>query len=616
MRLTFLISLWQALAYAAETSDKKWVYGYEGATSADPAAQAAWGGLCASGQEQSPINVVTHAAVKTTMPVIATYMHTAALVSDGLNSSIHGGVRIDRYTADVLVGSSSDRGYSMIAGSKYNFYQVQWHTPSENTIDGQSFAMEAQFVHQLDDVALRGTYHRLAVIALMLELGTEHQCTSRKSLLDGFWATFPDAKGVAEYASQTPNFNQKLHEELAQGYYHWYGSLTTPPCTEGVSWNLAKARGKVCQQQVDKLREALATTQERVGFNNRLAQPMNHRAVAVMEGGNPRAPGYNSAVLPVGASQWRYAALGDTVADDVVQKDTWGGLCATGHEQSPINVVTTEVVRAALPRRLVTSLDTKVSYLANKGHGFQLFETHPHRHAFLAGEVSPVNTGASAKGFSMMGGDKYNFYEVHWHTPSENTIDGESFAMEANFIHQLDDASLQGTFHRFAVIALLYELGSDSECNRVLNQFWAQFPDHKGYVTYRGENPDFNQNLNEEILHGYYHWMGSLSVPPCTEGVSWNLLKVQEKVCQAQVDKLAMALSTTQAGIAFNNRATQPLYHRIVTEMAWVAILDTFSEQKQMLSVDMHSSRATHACGFRSISMVTMLILRIMTMRV
>merc|ERR1711915_1174493 len=83
---------------------------------------------------------------------------------------------------------------------------------------------------------------------------------------------------------------------------------------------------------------------------------------------------------------------------------------------------------------------------------------------------------------------------------------------------------------------------------------------------FSGGNFDLNQKLREELAHGYYHWYGSLTTPPCTEGVSWNLLKVRERVCQRQLDKLKEALGKTQANIEFNNRVTQPLNHRIVTE--------------------------------------------------
>jgi len=174
----------------------------------------------------------------------------------------------------------------------------------------------------------------------------------------------------------------------------------------------------------------------------------------------------------------------------------------------------------------------------------------------------------------MINGDKFNFHQVNWHTPSENTIDGKSFAMEAHFVHQLNDANLVSGNHRSAVIALLYEMGNASTCNTFLNRFWAQFPPATTTTevnkVFTGDNTllNFNDKLKVELSLGYYHWMGSLTAPPCTEGVSWNLLKKTEKVCPAQVATLQGALSSSQAGITFNNRVTQPLYHRTVTEMS------------------------------------------------
>merc|ERR1711939_718995 len=80
-----------------------------------------------------------------------------------------------------------------------------------------------------------------------------------------------------------------------------------------------------------------------------------------------------------------------------------------------------------------------------------------------------------------------------------------------------------------------------------------------------GQNLDFNEKLADELKEGYYHWYGSLTPPPCTEGVNWNVLKKVETVCQRQVDVLKAALGATQSGLAFNNRVPQPLNHRVVS---------------------------------------------------
>jgi len=104
--------------------------------------------------------------------------------------------------------------------------------------------------------------------------------------LDYFWDAFPEKKGTAAYDGVALDFNEKLAAELAEGYYHWYGSLTTPPCTEGVSWNLLKVRQTVCQRQIDLMKASLAETQYGIDFNNRVTMPLNHRVV-ILNGNEP-----------------------------------------------------------------------------------------------------------------------------------------------------------------------------------------------------------------------------------------------------------------------------------------------------------------------------------------
>jgi carbonic anhydrase len=232
------------------------------------------------------------------------------------------------------------------------------------------------------------------------------------------------------------------------------------------------------------------------------------------------------------AGSWVYAKSGYTYANAAHQTATWGGLCVTGNEQSPINVVTTATSVAALTI-IETNYSTTASYVKHTGYGWQVFETSPNSHVWNSatsmGSVDQL--GNSAKGYAMIGGAKYDFYQVHWHTPSENSIDGKLFALEAHFVHQLADDALHGTYHRLAVIGLLYEL--DATCNTFLDKFWGSFPNTTGSAQYTGTNFDLNQKLTDELAKGYYHWYGSLTTPPCTEGVSWNLLKTRESVPEA-----------------------------------------------------------------------------------
>merc|ERR1719310_2163789 len=230
----------------------------------------------------------------------------------------------------------------------------------------------------------------------------------------------------------------------------------------------------------------LGATQDGLEFNNRVPQPLNNRVV-VSSGG---------VALP-SSVHWVYAEDGETAANALTQARTWGGLCVTGHEQSPINVVTADTKpgnvipdgSTTVPA-IQTSITAVLQYVKNTGHGVQLFETSPATHELNVGGEAHVMAAGQPKGHSMINGDKYNFYQVHWHTPSENTVDGVEYPLEAHFVHQLDDSTIGG-YHRLAVIGLLYELGDDPDaeesCNEFLDYFWSDFPtDASGAADYTG----------------------------------------------------------------------------------------------------------------------------------
>lgn len=214
-----------------------------------------------------------------------------------------------------------------------------------------------------------------------------------------------------------------------------------------------------------------------------------------------------------------------------------------------------------------TDIDAAPHYVSNTGSGFQLFETTPTESMIANGTFIDTIEGSS-KGESWVGGQKFLFYQMHWHTPSENTIDGRSFPLEAHFVHQLDDPMLVGTLHRLAVISLLYEPGP---CNAFLDQFWEEFPMVPGFRQHFADGVNDFERLADEVINidegeGYFYWHGSLTTPPCTEGVGWYMLKHRETVCDRQIDALRYALAVSQDGNDFNNRVVQPLNHRIVVQ--------------------------------------------------
>jgi len=116
-----------------------------------------------------------------------------------------------------------------------------------------------------------------------------------------------------------------------------------------------------------------------------------------------------------------------TVADKAVQHATWGqgqgnGLCVTGREQSPINIVTQQTVKTTMPV-IQTRLAGTLQYVKNTGHGFQLFEMSPDEYIYDPAQPSktkPVSLGKkqdgtvwvpqTTKGYSMIGGSKYDFF--------------------------------------------------------------------------------------------------------------------------------------------------------------------------------------------------------------
>lgn len=138
--------------------------------------------------------------------------------------------------------------------------------------------------------------------------------------------------------------------------------------------------------------------------------------------------------------------------------------------------------------------------------------------------------------------------QFHFHAPSENLIDGRSFPIEAHFVH----SDAQGNL---AVVAVMFVQG---QSNPELGKLWAHMPAHA----------EDRQDLSPEISaakllpakRDYYRYEGSLTTPPCSEGVRWLVLKQPVSASSAQIRELTKVLGHP------NNRPVQPIGARVVLE--------------------------------------------------
>jgi carbonic anhydrase len=209
--------------------------------------------------------------------------------------------------------------------------------------------------------------------------------------------------------------------------------------------------------------------------------------------------------------------------------ENWGklspefGLCSTGKNQSPIDVNNTIDSKLA---PISFKYQANANEVINNGHTIQ------------------VNVAAGSD--MVFNGNTYHLKQFHFHAPSENLIDGKSYPFEAHLVHADDKGNL-------AVIGVMFKIG---EANKTITDIWAKMPDKAD-----GKNP-LDVAINAMSLlpkqRSYYRFNGSLTTPPCTEGVTWILMKHPVTISQEQVDQFSKVM-----GVA-NNRPVQPVNARPV----------------------------------------------------
>jgi carbonic anhydrase len=144
-----------------------------------------------------------------------------------------------------------------VSGRRYDLVQFHFHRPSEERINGRQFDMDVHLVH-------KDPQGRLAVVAVLLQQGRQHP------LIQSVWNNLPLEKREEQRAIGTLDLTQLLPED--RRYVTYMGSLTTPPCSEGVLWMVLK-------QPVTVAAEQLAIFSRLYPMNARPVQPIGNRMI-------------------------------------------------------------------------------------------------------------------------------------------------------------------------------------------------------------------------------------------------------------------------------------------------------------------------------------------------
>ena len=242
MKKTLIVALTALFATGAMAAEQPHHWSYNGKEGPEHWAQLDPGyETCALGHAQSPIDI-SH-PTRASLPRLAfDYQASPAeVVNNGhtvqVNLANAGGIEID--------------------GKPYRLVQFHFHTPSEEHVAGRGFPMVAHFVHQAAD-------GHLAVVAVLFKEGEKNQA------LESVFKAMPDKAG--EKVELATLFTPQTVLPQQQGYYAFAGSLTTPPCSEGVQW-------RVLKQPVELSHEQLALFQHLYAKNARPIQALNGREV-------------------------------------------------------------------------------------------------------------------------------------------------------------------------------------------------------------------------------------------------------------------------------------------------------------------------------------------------
>jgi carbonic anhydrase len=212
----------------------------------------------------------------------------------------------------------------------------------------------------------------------------------------------------------------------------------------------------------------------------------------------------------------------------------WGDLdpayaaCQSGKEQSPIDI-----------------RNAKKAHLPDLRFEYKRGPLHIINNGFTAVRV---NYAAGNGNYLIVGGTRYELRQFHFHRPSEEQIGGKPFDMVIHLMHKSSDGQMAG-------VAILVKAGRPNATVEKLWKYMPKTPGKEQLIAGVEVNPEglLPRNI------AYYKYMGSLTAPPCSEGVTWFVLNTPVEVTTEEIEAFARLYP-------HDVRPVQPLNGRVVEE--------------------------------------------------
>ncbi len=230
-----------------------------------------------------------------------------------------------------------------------------------------------------------------------------------------------------------------------------------------------------------------------------------------------------SGALAAGAHGVTWGYQGKTGPEYWGKLDPKFAMCSQGKNQSPVDI--TRTVRAELTP-LKTEYDSKATEVLNNGHTIKV--------NFAKGSTLKID------------GKSFELLQYHFHTPSENMIDGKLYPMEAHLVHRSKDGEL-------TVVSVMFIEG---KTHADLAKILERFPKDKG-EKYAMTGMDLRAETLLPKIRNYYRFNGSLTTPPCSEGVQWFVMSQPVEMSSEQIKAFEKVMGK-------NNRPVQPINARLI----------------------------------------------------